>query len=104
MRKMNVGKHEQELPNARKIRRSCNKELYRTIKRMKIYIEPALVEEAERRYYYKVVSNFIWITENGSNRKVLANWWAEHVAPDIAELWKVDLNRLSVAFRDGFGG
>lgn len=104
MRHMAKGKHEQELPSARKIRRTCNKELYRTIKRLKTFIAPDLLEQAEKLYFHKVVGNLIWIAENGSNRKLLADWWEEHVAPEIAELWQVDVERLSDAFRDGFGG
>ena|SRR5690606_6641973 len=104
MQRVNKGKHEQQLPSARKIRRTCNKELYRTIKRLKAYIAPDLVEQAEKLYFRKVALNLLWIAENGSNRKALADWWEEHVAPEIAELWQVDKKRLSDAFRDGFGG
>lgn len=100
----NKGKHEQQLPTARKVRRTCNKELYRTIKRLHMWIPPAKVEEAEKLYYRKVILNLIWIAENSSNRKVLADWWEENIAPDIAALWDVDVKRLSAAFRDGFGG
>lgn len=104
MRNLTKGKHEQNLPSARKIRRTCNKELYRTVRRLKAYIAPPLLEQAEKLYFHKVVGNLIWIAENGSNRKLLADWWEEHVAPEIAELWGVDVQRLSDAFRDGFGG
>jgi hypothetical protein len=100
----NKGKHEQELPSVRKIRRTCNKELYRTVKRLKQWIPPEQVEEAEKIYFHKVISNLIWISENGSNRKLLADWWADHVAPELSTLWKVDRDRLASAFRDGFGG
>lgn len=97
-------KHRPELPNARKVRRSCSKELYRTIKRLKIRVAPEDVAAAERLYVAKVVSHLTWIAENGSNRKKLADWWEEQVAPDIAALWKVDAEKLSRAFRDAFGG
>ncbi len=93
-----------ELPNARKIRRSCNRELFRTIKRLKVWISPEQLAAAEKLYYQKVISNLIWVAENGSNRKKLADWWDEAVAPEIALLWDVDPSKLSAAFRDGFGG
>ena len=104
MQRVNKGKHEQELPSARTIRRTCNKELYRTIKRLKRYIEPELVVQAEKLYYHKVAMNLLWIAENGSNRKLLADWFEQHVAPEIASLWQVDVTQLAAAFRDGFGG
>jgi len=100
----NRGKHERELPPPRAIRRACRRELYRTVKRLKVYVPPDKAAEAERLYYRKVIENLVWIAENGSNRKLLADWWEEHVAPDIARLWQVDEKRLSAAFRDGFGG
>lgn len=98
------GKHEREWPSPRKIRRSCRRELHRTAKRLKTYVSPDNMAEAERRYYRKVIENLLWIAENGSNRKALADWWAEQVAPDIASLWQVEEHRLVAAFRDGFGG
>lgn len=102
--RLNKGKHEQPLPSPRKIRRSCQRELYRTIKRLNTFIPPDKVQEAETFYYRKVIENLIWIAENGSNRKLLSDWWAEHVAPDIAKMWQVDAGKLAAAFRDGFGG
>lgn len=93
-----------ELPNARKIRRSCNRELYRTVKRLKLRVSPEQIAAAEKLYYQKVVANLIWVAENGSNRKKLADWWDEAVAPEIAVLWNVEQSKLSAAFRDGFGG
>lgn len=100
----NKGRHERQLPTPRTIRRSCKRELYRTIKRLKVHVPPDKAAEAERLYYRKVIEHLVWIAENGSNRKLLADWWARHVAPDIARLWQVDENRLASAFRDGFGG
>lgn len=97
-------KHEQPLPAARGIRRACNKELYRTIKRLNMWIPPDQVAEAEKLYFRKVVSNLIWIHENGKNRKLLADWFEREVAPEIAPLWNVDISRLASAFRDAFGG
>jgi hypothetical protein len=93
-----------QLPNARKIRRACNRELARTIKRLKIWVAPDQRIAAERLYYLKVIANLIWVAENGSNRKKLADWWEEAVAPEIAALWDVDPVKLSNAFRDRFGG
>jgi hypothetical protein len=100
----NGEKHKQELPSARKVRRSCNKELYRTIKKLNKWIPPEKVAEAERLYFTKVVPNLLWIAENGSNRRKLADWWADHVAPELATLWDVEPERLVKAFRDSFGG
>jgi len=97
-------KHDQNLPNLRKIRRACNKELYRTIKRLKIWVPPAKLAEAEELYLKKVVLNLSFIAENGSNRKLLSDWWDDNVCPDIAKLWDVEPAELARAFRDAFGG
>ncbi|NOU96578.1 dehydrogenase [Paenibacillus sp. LMG 31456] len=97
-------KHKQELPTARKIRRSCSRELYRTRKKINKWIAPELVEKADELYFKKVALNLLWIVENGSNRKLLADWWDENVCPEIAELWSVDPPLLAKAFRDSFGG
>ncbi|MEX2416073.1 MAG: dehydrogenase [Paenibacillaceae bacterium] len=94
----------QELPNARKIRRSCNRELYRTIKRLKLWVSPEHIAAAETLYYHKVIANLIWVAEHGSNRKKLADWWDKEVAPEIALLWNVEQSKLSAAFRESFGG
>lgn len=104
MNKLGNQKHQQELPNARKIKRSCNRELYRTIKKMKIWIQPEQVTAAEDIYFKKVILNFAWIAEHGSNRKKLSDWWEENVCPDIANLWNVEAKELSRAFRESFGG
>lgn len=100
----NKGRHEKPLPNARHIRRSCGKELYRTVKRLKKYIPPELQKQAEELYVKKVMQNLLWIAENGSNRKLLADWFEEHVASDIAVIWEVDKDVLARAFRESFGG
>lgn len=100
----NQAKHEKPLPNARAIRRSCSKELYRTIKKLKAYIPASRVKEAEELYIKKVMLNLPWIAENGSNRRVLADWFGENVAPDIAALWELEPQAVSRAFRDSFGG
>lgn len=93
----------QDLPSARKIRRSCQNELYRTIKRLNMYIPPDKVKEAEHLYTQKVLVNLIFIVEHGSNRKKLADWWDQEVCRDIAACWNVNEAVLSKAFRDAFG-
>lgn len=98
------GKHEQDLPSPRKIRRSCQRELYRTAKRLAVFIPPDKIAAAEQLYYRKVIEHLLWIAEHGSNRRLLADWWADNVAGDIAELWQVDRGKLVAAFRSGFGG
>lgn len=103
-RRMPQQKHEKPLPTARGIRRACNKELYRTIKRLNIWVPPQKLAEAEKLYYHKVIGNLLWIHENGQNRKLLADWFEREVAPDIARLWEVDTGKLAAAFRDAFGG
>lgn len=97
-------KHNKPLPNARKVRRACNRELYRTIKRLKIWIPPEQIVKAEELYFKKVLLNLPWIVENGSNRKGLADWWEENVCPEIAPLWNVEPQILAKAFREAFGG
>lgn len=101
---MRNAKHEKPLPTARQIRRSCQKELYRTIKRLKAYIASEPLKQAEELYFKKVALNLLWIVENGSNRKLLADWWEKEVSPSIAPLWQVDEAELNRAFRDSFGG
>lgn len=101
---LNQPKHQKPLPNARQIRRSCSKELYRTVKRLKTYIPPDRLKAAEELYFKKVALNLVWIAENGSNRKLLSDWWEEQVCKDIAELWSVEPAELARAFRDSFGG
>jgi toxin CptA len=97
-------KHKAAMPTLRKLRRACNNELYRTVKRMKIWIPPAQLVQAEDLYLKKVVFNLQFIVDNGSNRKLLSDWWDENVCPEIAELWNVDPKLLSVSFREAFGG
>ncbi|PZE20704.1 dehydrogenase [Paenibacillus xerothermodurans] len=97
-------KHKQQLPTARKIRRSCSRELYRTRKKLNKWISPELVEQAEQLYFKKVCLNLLWIVEHGSNRKLLSDWWEENVCPELAELWAVEPARLAKAFRESFGG
>lgn len=97
-------KHAAPLPNPRAIRRACGNELYRTIKRLKIYVPADKVQEAVELYTKKVIGHLEWITLHHSNRKLLSDWWDEAVCGEIAVLWEVDRNRLSKAFRDAFGG
>lgn len=96
--------HRPDYPTARKIRRACENELYRTAKRLGIWIPKERLSQAEKLYFEKVALNLPWIHENSSNRKLLADWWDENVSADIAELWEVDPDRLRTAFRAAFGG
>ncbi|MBQ4901981.1 dehydrogenase [Paenibacillus sp. Marseille-P2973] len=98
------GKHASPLPTPRKIRRGCSKELYRTVKRLGVYIPEERIREGEELYYKKVIGNLMWIAEHTSNRKVLADWWDEAVSAELADLWQVDRETLSRAFRSAFGG
>lgn len=93
-----------EAPSARQLRRTCDKELYRTVKRLNVWIPPDKMEEANQLYFKKVVLNLTWIVENGKNRKKLADWWEEAVAPEIASMWGVSEDKLARAFRQAFGG
>ena len=97
-------KHQNSLPSPRKIRRSCSKELYRTVKKLGMYIPEDLIRQGEAMYYKKVIGNLLWIGENSSNRKLLADWWDEEVSAELAELWQVDREKLMAAFRAAFGG
>lgn len=102
--KMFKEKHATPLPSPRSIRRACGNEIYRTIKRLKLHVPAPLLEQAEQLYVKKVIGNLLWVVENRSNRKALANWWDEEVSEEIALLWDVDRVRLMQAFRDAFGG
>lgn len=104
MRRFPIDKHQKPLPKARGIRRSCHKELYRTAKRLNVWIAPDKMAAAEKLYFRKVVENLLWIAENGSKRKLLADWFEKEVAKDIAEIWEVQPEVLARAFRDAFGG
>ncbi|OXS52366.1 dehydrogenase [Cohnella sp. CIP 111063] len=102
--KMFQEKHSSPLPTPRGIRRACSNELYRTVKRLKQHVPAPLVREAEELYFKRVIGNLMWISENKSNRKKLADWWEEEVSGDIAQLWNVDRTKLTKAFREAFGG
>ncbi|MFC4809104.1 dehydrogenase [Paenibacillus sp. GCM10023250] len=97
-------KHETAYPSARKIKRACENELYRAVKRLGVYIPKEKIELAEKLYVQKVFLNYSFIHENASNRKLLSDWWDENVSADIAELWEVDRDKLCRAFREAFGG
>jgi hypothetical protein len=97
--------HDQKKPfSIREIRRACDRELYRTIKRLKIHLSKEQVDQAHKYYFEKVLLNIQMITENKDNRKLLADWWEINVGPEVATMWNVDPDRLSDAFRRAFGG
>ncbi|RAP75324.1 dehydrogenase [Paenibacillus montanisoli] len=102
--KSTTQKHTAEFPTARKIRRACENELYRAVKRLGVYIPKEKMEQAEKLYVQKVVLNLQYIHEHSSNRKLLSDWWDENVSADIAALWEVDQAKLCAAFRAAFGG
>lgn len=97
-------KHELPLPTPRGIRRACANELYRTAKRLKLHVPAPAMEQSEQLYFKRVVGNLLWIHENRSNRKALADWWDREVSEEIAALWGVESERLRHAFRAAFGG
>lgn len=101
--KPSAQKHDSGYPSARKIRRACENELYRTVKRLGVYVSKERLAQAEKLYFQKVILNLPWIHENLSNRKLLSDWWDENVCAEIAQLWEVDQMKLSAAFRDAFG-
>jgi hypothetical protein len=97
-------KHKPQFPSGREIRRACSKELYRTAKRLKVWISPEQMKQAEEVYTKEVILNLAFIVDTGSNRKLLSDWWDEHVCPQISQIWNVDPSLLSRSFRDAFGG
>ncbi|SDE37499.1 toxin CptA [Paenibacillus sp. UNCCL117] len=104
---MNPGnhmKHQKPLPSARQIRRTCSRELYRARKKLGRFITPEQIREADDFYYRKVMANLPYIAENGSNRKLLADWFDEHVSSEVAAMWGVEQPAMSHAFRESFGG
>jgi hypothetical protein len=102
MKSFSSEKHTQPLPSLRRIRRACQRELYRTVKKLKTFISDEQMKAAEQIYTRKVVLNLPWIAENGSNRKKLADWWEEQVCTEVAQLWNVESSVLARAFRDSF--
>ncbi|WP_281889703.1 dehydrogenase [Paenibacillus sp. YYML68] len=104
---MNSGnkmKHQKPVPSVRQIRRTCSRELYRARKRIGRYVTPEAIREADDIYFKKVLAHLMYIVENGSNRKLLADWFDEHVCGEVAVLYGVEEAVLSKAFRDSFGG
>jgi hypothetical protein len=95
-------KHLKPLPSLRHIRRACQRELYRTSKKIKTFITVEQMKAAEEIYVKKVILNLPWIAENGSQRKKLADWWEENVSAEIAALWSIEPVKLAKAFRDSF--
>lgn len=102
--KPDKGKHEKGLHSARHIRRACSRELYRTAKRLKLYVPSEAMKKAEDFYFRKVAMNLPFISENGSNKKVLADWFEQNAAGEIASFWNVDSRAVADAFRQSFGG
>jgi hypothetical protein len=102
MKSFSSEKHNKPLPSLRHIRRACQRELYRTVKKLKTYITDEQMKEAEQIYTKKVVLNLPWIAENGSHRKKLADWWENEVCSEVAALWNVAAPTLAKAFRDSF--
>jgi len=96
--------HRPEYPSARKIRRSCQTELYRTIKKMKVWVDPDKVEKANQFYYQKVVQNSVWIHENRANRKKQVEWWESHCCDEMASILEVNREALAIAFRASYIG
>lgn len=97
-------KHTAQLPSPRAIRRACGRELYRTLKRLDVFVPQDKIDQAEKLYFEKVIGNLLWIFEHRSDKTRQAEWWAEAVAPDIAALWEVEEARLVRAFKEGFAG
>lgn len=93
-----------EYPSARKVRRSCQTELQRTIKRMKIWIPSSKIEQANQFYYQKVVQHSVWIHENRTHRKKQVDWWEENCCDEMAKILDVDRTALAEAFRASYGG
>lgn len=95
--------HVGALPGTRTIRRTCDRELYRTRKRLGRHVPEESMQQAVALYAQRVIENLAWIHQHRSNRKLLADWWTDAVCPDIAALWNVEPDRLDKAFRAAFG-
>lgn len=95
--------HQPELPTARNIRRACQSELYRTIKRMKVWVPEDKVKTAEKLYFQKVAGNLVWIHENRSNRKKQVEWWETNVCDELVAILEVDRNHFVEAFKAAYG-
>ena len=95
--------HQPELPTARSIRRTCQSELYRTIKRMKVWIPEEKLKAAEKHYFHKVAGNLVWIHENRSNRKKQVEWWEANVCDELVNILGVDRAAFVAAFKSAYG-
>jgi toxin CptA len=102
MKNFSNEKHNKPLPSLRHIRRSCQRELYRTVKKLNTYINDDQLKAAEQIYLRKVVLHLPWISANGSHRKRLADWWEEQVCAEVASIWNIEAPILARAFRDSF--
>ena len=97
-------KHTQPLPNARSIRRSCEKELYRALKKLKAYVPKEKLKQAENQYFKKVVQHLTWIHEHKNNRKLQLDWWEKNCSLELAQILDINHEKFIEAFRDAYGG
>ncbi|MGE7055674.1 hypothetical protein ACQKI4_24200, partial [Paenibacillus glucanolyticus] len=88
-------------PSPRGIRRACSKELYRTTKRLKLYIPPESLKQGEELYYRKVIGNLIWIHDNHSNKKLLCEWWEKEVCSVQVDNLMIMNRQCSNIFKNG---
>ncbi|MBC8080465.1 MAG: dehydrogenase [Gorillibacterium sp.] len=102
--KVDNGKHDNPLPSVRQVRRACGRELYRTAKRLGKRITPEKMEQAVTCYFKKVVLHLPYIVKNAGNKKLLADWFDEQMAIEVAEMWEVEPKAVAVAFRQALGG
>ncbi|WP_058303183.1 hypothetical protein [Gorillibacterium timonense] len=102
--KSNTSKHDAQIPKARHIRRACSRELYRTAKRLSKHISAERMEQAEELYVKRVMLDLPYIAQNGSNKRLLSDWFEEHAAEEIAALWELPPKQVADAFRSAFGG
>ena len=102
--KVDQGKHDKPLPSVRQVRRACGRELYRTAKRLGKWITPERMEQAETFYFKKVVLHLPYIVKNSGNKKLLADWFEEHAATEVAAMWEVEPKAAAIAFRQALGG
>lgn len=94
----------QEATSVREIRRSCQRELYRAQKKLKVYLTDEQIKKANQLYLAKVLINLPFIQKNRDNRKLQAEWWEENVCSEIAAIWNVDSSALAQAFYQTFAG
>lgn len=103
MMKHPTASHQVQLPTARSVRRACQSELYRAIKRMKVWIPEEKLKAAEKLYFKKVAANLVWIHENRSNRRMQIEWWENHVCDELVAILEVDRRRFVEAFKAAYG-